>query len=45
VSQQAFNLKLLKKEFPGITQLQYDQKGRSIVQDLTDIVIQQSGAE
>ena len=29
-------MKLLEKEFPGITQLEYDEKGRIIVNDVCD---------
>jgi two-component system, probable response regulator PhcQ len=36
VRKQAINLKLLEKEFPGITQLEYDEKGRILVQDVQD---------
>ena len=35
-SEQALNLKLIEKEFPGITQLEYDEKGRIIVDDVSD---------
>jgi len=36
VRKQALNLKLIEKEFPGITQLEYDEKGRIIVDDVSD---------
>ena len=36
VRRQALNLKLIEKEFPGITQLEYDEKGRIIVNDVPD---------
>ncbi len=36
VRKQALNLKLLEKEFPGITELEYDAKGRIIIQDVSD---------
>jgi two-component system probable response regulator PhcQ len=36
VRKQALNLKLIEKEFPGITHLEYDEKGRIIVQDVSD---------
>jgi two-component system, probable response regulator PhcQ len=36
VKKQALNMKLLEKEFPGITQLEYDEKGRIIVNDVCD---------
>ena len=36
VRRQALNMKLLEKEFPGITQLEYDEKGRIIIQDIPD---------
>ena len=36
VRKQALNLKLLEKEFPGITDLDYDEKGRIIIQDVPD---------
>jgi FixJ family two-component response regulator len=36
VRKQALNLKLLEKEFPGITELEYDEKGRIIIQDVSD---------
>jgi two-component system, probable response regulator PhcQ len=36
VRKQALNLKLIEKEFPGITQLEYDEKGRIIVSDVCD---------
>jgi two-component system, probable response regulator PhcQ len=39
VKNQALNLKLLEKEFPGITQLEYDEKGRIIVQAVPDVEI------
>lgn len=45
VRQQALNLKLLEKEFPGITQLRYDEKGRIIVQDAPDAEIEQIVAD
>ena len=36
VRKQALNLKLIEKEFPGITQLEYDEKGRIIIDDVSD---------
>jgi two-component system, probable response regulator PhcQ len=45
VRQQALNLKLLEKEFPGITELEYDEKGRIIVQDVPNSEIEQIVAE
>jgi DNA-binding NtrC family response regulator len=45
VKKQALNLKLLEKEFPGITQLQHDQKGRIVVQDVPDAEIEQIVAD
>ena len=36
VRKQALNLKLIEKEFPGITQLEYDEMGRIIVNDVSD---------
>ena len=36
VRKQALNLKLLEKEFPGITELEYDEKGRIVIQDVSD---------
>ncbi len=36
VKKQALNMKLIEKEFPGITQLEYDEKGRIIAQDVSD---------
>lgn len=36
IKKQAFNLKLLEKEFPGISKLEYDDHGRIIVQDVGD---------
>jgi two-component system, probable response regulator PhcQ len=36
VRKQALNMKLLEKEFPGITQLEYDEKGRIIIQDVPE---------
>ncbi|MGO9377010.1 MAG: response regulator [Dissulfurispiraceae bacterium] len=45
VKKQALNMKLLEKEFPGITQLEYDEKGRIIIQDVPDGEIAQIVAE
>ncbi len=45
VKKQALNMKLLEKEFPGITQLEYDEKGRIIIQDVPDGEIAQIMAE
>ena len=45
VRKQALNLKLLEKEFPGITDLEYDDKGRIIIQDVPDGEIDQILAE
>jgi DNA-binding NtrC family response regulator len=45
VRQQALNLKLLEKEFPGITELEYDEKGRIIIQDVPNSEIEQIVAE
>ncbi len=39
VKKQALNLKLLEKEFPGITELEYDEKGRILVRDIPDTEI------
>jgi DNA-binding NtrC family response regulator len=36
VRKQALNLKLIEKEFPGITQLEYDERGRIIINDVSD---------
>jgi two-component system, probable response regulator PhcQ len=36
VRKQALNLKLIEQEFPGITQLEYDEKGRIIINDVSD---------
>ncbi|HMK55047.1 MAG TPA: response regulator [Dissulfurispiraceae bacterium] len=36
IKKQALNLKLIEKEFPGITQLEYDRKGRIVVRDVSD---------
>jgi YD repeat-containing protein len=36
---------LIEKEFPGITQLEYDEKGRIIIQDVPDGEIAQIVAE
>jgi DNA-binding NtrC family response regulator len=36
IRKQALNLKLIEKEFPGITHLEYDKKGRIIVQHVSD---------
>jgi YD repeat-containing protein len=38
-------MKLLAKEFPGITQLEYDEKGRIIIQDVPDAEIARIVAE
>ncbi len=45
VRRQALNLILIEKEFPGITQLEYDEKGRIIIQDVPDGEIAQIVAE
>jgi YD repeat-containing protein len=45
VKKQALNMKLLEKEFPGITQLEYDEKGRIIIQDVPDAEIARIVAE
>lgn len=36
VRKQALNLKLIEREFPGITELEYDEKGRILIQDVPD---------
>jgi two-component system probable response regulator PhcQ len=41
VRKQALNMKLIEKEFPGISQLEYDDKGRIIVQDISDEELRQ----
>ena len=45
VRKQALNLKLIEKEFPGITELEYDEKGRIIVQDVSDEEIERLVAQ
>ncbi|HMK61119.1 MAG TPA: response regulator [Dissulfurispiraceae bacterium] len=41
VKKQALNLKLIEKEFPGITQLEYDANGRILISDFPDEEIDQ----
>lgn len=36
VKQQALNLKLLEMQFPGITKLEHDDKGRIILEDMSE---------
>jgi YD repeat-containing protein len=38
-------MKLIEKEFPGITKLEYDEKGRIIIQDVADEEIARIVAE
>ncbi|HTZ17808.1 MAG TPA: response regulator [Dissulfurispiraceae bacterium] len=45
IKEQALNLKLLEKEYPGITQLEYDEKGRIIIQDVPDKELERIMAE
>jgi len=45
VRKQALNMKLIEKEFPGITKLEYDEKGRIIIQDVADEEIARIVAE
>jgi len=45
VKKQSLNMKLLEKEYPGITQLEYDEKGRIIIQDVPDEEIARIVAE
>jgi two-component system, probable response regulator PhcQ len=41
VKKQAVNLKLIEKQFPGISRLEYDEKGRILVSDVDDKEIEQ----
>jgi DNA-binding NtrC family response regulator len=41
VKKQAVNLKLLEKQFPGISRLEYDEKGRILIEDVDDKEIEQ----
>lgn len=45
VRKQALNIKLIEREFPGITQLEYDEKGRIIAQDVSDEEVEQIMAQ
>jgi two-component system, probable response regulator PhcQ len=45
VKKQTINLKLLEKQFPGITKLEYDERGRIIVDDVDDSEIEEILAE
>ena len=40
VKRQALNMRLIEKEFPGISELEYDEKGRIVVQDVSDAEVE-----